>query len=151
MTSNRPEEWESTAFHGEPPSELPVEVTARLRLAASIAERRGGWVSYPVLWVLDSFEADPMEVPLSEGRTEVGRELGHRFLRDARGLSRRHFAVWQEGVDWKIEDLASRNGTSLNGEKVEEATVLRDGDWIEAGHLLFVPNLPDLLTGIEVP
>ena len=136
-------DWDSTAFHGAAPFEPPVAITARLRLAASIAERRGGWTPYPVLWVLDDFEADPQEIRLPSKGVKVGRELGIPFLVGAGGLSRRHFKVWQDGEDWKIEDLGSRNGTALNGEPITKIEALRDGDWIEAGHLLFVPNLPD--------
>jgi hypothetical protein len=46
--------------------------------------------------------------------------------------SREHAAFVREGDGWAIEDLASTNGTRLNGEPVARAR-LRDGDVVEIG------------------
>ncbi len=46
--------------------------------------------------------------------------------------SRRHLAIRRAGVGWQIEDLGSRNGTLVNGDRVERAE-LAHGDLIEAG------------------
>src|SRR5690242_4301278 len=39
---------------------------------------------------------------------------------------------------WTVEDAGSRNGTFVNGERVESRRVLGDGDVIEVGHTFFV-------------
>jgi DNA-binding NtrC family response regulator len=46
--------------------------------------------------------------------------------------SRRHMAVRRTASGWRVEDLESRNGTLVNGERVERAE-LADGDVVEAG------------------
>jgi len=122
--------------------EPPHALTARLRLAAMLAAKRGGWGDTPFVSVLRNLELDPEEIPVTDERIEIGREAGLALLLSASGLSRVHFALWKEGSVWMIEDLGSRNGTLLNGELVTEATPVRDADWIEAGHVLFVPHLP---------
>ncbi|HMG56698.1 MAG TPA: sigma 54-interacting transcriptional regulator [Kofleriaceae bacterium] len=46
--------------------------------------------------------------------------------------SRRHLAIRRIASAWVVEDLGSRNGTLVNGERVERAE-LADGDYLEAG------------------
>jgi len=46
--------------------------------------------------------------------------------------SRRHLVIRRVESVWQLEDLGSRNGTLVNGERVERIT-LADGDVIEAG------------------
>ncbi|MEO7731150.1 MAG: sigma 54-interacting transcriptional regulator [Kofleriaceae bacterium] len=52
-------------------------------------------------------------------------------------MSRRHFAIRQGAEGWQLEDLGSRNGTFLHGERVRTAR-LADGDVIEAGGSLLM-------------
>jgi hypothetical protein len=60
---------------------------------------------------------------------------------DAR-LSGAHFAVENGEGGARLRDLASRGGTLLNGERVDEAR-LRDGDRIRAGDTAFVVRFHD--------
>jgi serine phosphatase RsbU (regulator of sigma subunit)/pSer/pThr/pTyr-binding forkhead associated (FHA) protein len=59
---------------------------------------------------------------------------------DDNGLSRQHLAVEREGEHWTLQDLASKNGTILNGVKVAERAPLKAGDRIMAGHLILIFN-----------
>ena len=54
-------------------------------------------------------------------------------------VSRRHASVepGEDGRSWLLRDLQSRNGTFLNGERVEQAQ-LRDGDVIRIGSSLLL-------------
>src|SRR4026209_1952902 len=63
------------------------------------------------------------------------------FPEDA-GLSRQHLRFEQEGEDWIIKDLGSKNGTLLNSIRLSESTRLRPGDRITAGHLVMVYDDP---------
>ncbi len=48
-----------------------------------------------------------------------------------------HVRLALQGRQWWLEDLGSRNGTSLNGIPLTEATVLSSGDVIGVGRVLF--------------
>ena len=47
-------------------------------------------------------------------------------------VSKQHCVLEREGDGWVIEDLASTNGTMLNGEPVSRAR-LKDGDVVDIG------------------
>jgi serine/threonine-protein kinase len=67
----------------------------------------------------------------------VGRSkrVHFRLQRDDRYFSRVHFLVEVNPPQCRLVDLASRNGTYVNGERVETAD-LRDGDQIKAGRTI---------------
>jgi hypothetical protein len=54
------------------------------------------------------------------------------------GVSRRHALIRQMGDELRLVDLGSRNGTFLNGKKVEanNPQKLRDGDLIRVGKIV---------------
>jgi serine phosphatase RsbU (regulator of sigma subunit) len=62
---------------------------------------------------------------------------------DDTGLSRLHLVIERDtdGV-WALRDLGSRNGTTLNGAKVIDRTLLKSGDRIAAGHLVLIYDNP---------
>lgn len=71
-------------------------------------------------------------------------------------VSARHARITHSGEHYQIEDLASRNGTRVNGERIEGSTPLQPGDRIElGGHLLqFLGPEPlpfDLTDTTQVP
>lgn len=53
------------------------------------------------------------------------------------GVSRRHALILKHNVTLMIQDLRSKNGTYLNGERLSpsKAVVLRDGDVLWLGNL----------------
>jgi phosphoserine phosphatase RsbU/P len=57
---------------------------------------------------------------------------------DDNGLSRQHLVIERDGDGWAVRDLASKNGTILNGSRVAERVPLKIGDRIMAGHLVLV-------------
>jgi pSer/pThr/pTyr-binding forkhead associated (FHA) protein len=59
-------------------------------------------------------------------------------------VSRRHCAFsYRDGQVW-VEDLASRNGTRLNGETVLPPRPVAHGDLLEVGRLPLVVRLEDI-------
>ena len=52
---------------------------------------------------------------------------------DSPRASRRHAVVRVSGDEAVVEDLGSKNGTLVNGSRVEAPTRLRDGDRLEVG------------------
>lgn len=71
----------------------------------------------------------------------VGRSRQARFrLRSDHRLSRFHFLMEINAPQCRLHDLGSRNGTLVNGRKVQSAD-LRNGDRIQAGSRLFQISL----------
>ena len=65
-------------------------------------------------------------------KTTLGRAKDNEvYLLDPR-LSRHHARIRRDGEGYVLEDLGSRNGTMLNGEKVDRGE-LRPGDVIQIG------------------
>jgi len=73
------------------------------------------------------------ECDVHEGENIVGRERDAAIRLDAAPISRHHacITVAHDGV--RIEDLGSKNGTSLHGKPVRDVQILRDGDVILFG------------------
>jgi phosphoserine phosphatase RsbU/P len=78
-------------------------------------------------------------VPLSADRLSLGRSAtADLSFPDDAGLSRQHLALERDGEGWTVLDLGSKNGTSLNGARIDTRTALKSGDKIAAGHLVLV-------------
>jgi diguanylate cyclase (GGDEF)-like protein len=56
---------------------------------------------------------------------------------DDQSVSRRHVRINKQKKDFVIADLGSTNGTYLNDTKIEQATVLHNGDRIKVGTTIF--------------
>jgi transcriptional regulator with AAA-type ATPase domain len=67
-------------------------------------------------------------------RSSDGRSLDVRV--PGRWISTNHVVLRAVGGEWIAEDVGSRNGTFVNGERVT-SHVLRDGDVLEAGRVYF--------------
>ena len=70
--------------------------------------------------------------PVGHG-TVLGRASDATVLVDSDEVSRKHARIIEGSGGWVIEDLESRNGTFLNGERVSAPRTLTDGDKIELG------------------
>ncbi|MEQ1907745.1 MAG: DUF4123 domain-containing protein [Vicinamibacterales bacterium] len=57
------------------------------------------------------------------------------------GLSRHHFELTWRADSWQLRDLDSRNGVTVNGNRVRQVAV-NAGDRIEAGSVVFTLELP---------
>lgn len=73
------------------------------------------------------------EFVLTEESTSIGRALDSDIVVDDRLGSRRHACVYREHGQYVISDCGSRNGTFLNGQRISEPHVLRDGDELQIG------------------
>lgn len=60
--------------------------------------------------------------------------------------SRIHCEFYLQDQEWYLRDRGSRNGTRLNGEKIQVATRVKNGDIIRIGHtkLLFTRDLTNV-------
>ncbi len=112
-------------YLGEPPVVDPVKMAA-LSCAVMVGER---------------------EVLLEAGTNVIGRDPTATVRIDSTDVSRHHARIVVEGDGASIEDLDSKNGTSVWGRLITGPTRLRDGDRIGVcGVLLIFRHLPTLAT-----
>ena len=74
--------------------------------------------------------------PLPSSITVIGRRHDCDLCIPLMPVSRRHCQLSLNNETLKIRDLGSRNGTYLNGKRIDEATV-QPGDYIKIGPLTF--------------
>ena len=68
----------------------------------------------------------------------IGRDPDVRLSVDARSVSRRHARIVVSEAGAVIEDLGSKNGTFVNGQRVTVPRTLQDKDEIRVGAAIFV-------------
>jgi ABC-type multidrug transport system ATPase subunit len=74
------------------------------------------------------------DVPIGSAGVVIGRERGCDLVIDGPTISRRHARVFNNPKGSWVEDLGSRNGTSVNGTNVDRQPVrLTSGDRIRVG------------------
>src|SRR4030043_414699 len=73
------------------------------------------------------------EILLTGGSLSVGRQEDNDIVVADRLASRRHARLDREQGQYLVQDVGSRNGTYVNGQRITEAHVLRDGDEIQIG------------------
>jgi pSer/pThr/pTyr-binding forkhead associated (FHA) protein len=76
------------------------------------------------------------EYPLFEGGTSVGRVEGNDLVFVDPTVSSRHAKLFFEDGRWRLEDLGSTNGTTVNGEPVQIVD-LQEGDEVIFGGVQF--------------
>lgn len=82
--------------------------------------------------------------PLTDGEHIVGREPIVEIFLDSPKVSRRHARIIVSGPTVTIEDLGSKNGTFVRGDRIETPVGLEPGDTIQVG-----PFTLDVLTFSE--
>jgi DNA-binding winged helix-turn-helix (wHTH) protein len=73
------------------------------------------------------------EVALRQGENLLGRVEDGAVWIESPTVSRRHARILVEGEKAILEDLASKNGTFLRGQRIAAPTPLHDGDVIRLG------------------
>ncbi len=67
----------------------------------------------------------------------IGRHPSNHWTMGHETVSSRHARLIYHHEQWWLEDLGSRNGTFLNGERVTESLVINSKDKIRCGQALF--------------
>jgi sigma-B regulation protein RsbU (phosphoserine phosphatase) len=81
-------------------------------------------------------EGQTSTIPLDRDRITLGRSSASQLCYpDDAGLSRQHLALVRISNQWHVEDLGSKNGTTLNGRRIERPLPFNPGDRVSAGHL----------------
>ena len=78
-------------------------------------------------------DPEGVEIALGEGENVIGRSPDATVRVDSREVSRRHARIMIRGAVATLEDLGSKNGTSLRGRRLEQPARLRHADEIQIG------------------
>jgi predicted component of type VI protein secretion system len=77
------------------------------------------------------------EIPLPETIFMIGRDKQCHLRPHCASVSKLHCAIAAWAGRVRVRDLKSRNGTYLNGQRIEDEVVVRDGDQLRIGSLVF--------------
>ncbi|HUW18458.1 MAG TPA: FHA domain-containing protein [Sedimentisphaerales bacterium] len=89
--------------------------------------------------------------PLPSSPTVIGRRSDCDLHIPLKPVSRRHCQLNCDEGALKIRDLGSRNGTYLNGKRIDNEQVVRAGDSIKVGPLTFVFQIDGRPQNIKIP
>jgi phosphoserine phosphatase RsbU/P len=108
-----------------------VEVSPSLQDTA-----RNATIEAPKELVIRNIDGKNVTVPLDRDRISLGRSsVNELCYPDDAGLSRQHLALTRSDGEWFVEDLGSKNGTLVNGKRIDKKIHFTRGDRISAGHL----------------
>jgi DNA-binding winged helix-turn-helix (wHTH) protein len=85
------------------------------------------------------------EWPLAEGPNVVGRDRECAVCIDSGTVSRRHAKIVLTNGTATIEDLGSKNGTSVDGRKVRKPVALEEGAQVRVGSVTMTYRVLDAL------
>jgi DNA-binding winged helix-turn-helix (wHTH) protein len=112
------------AFHGDARSAPAVDVSGPAPAGARLLLGRREWL-------------------LSEGSNLVGRDRDSAVRIDSPTVSRHHARIVVGPDETMVEDLESKNGTLVNGQRVEQRVALADGDEIQVGSVTMTYRILD--------
>ena len=75
------------------------------------------------------------QIVLTEGENVLGREPDANVWIDAACISRHHARILISGSHATLEDLGSKNGTFLGGDRLRASSALEDGSQIRLGEI----------------
>jgi FHA domain/Domain of unknown function (DUF4388) len=79
--------------------------------------------------------------PLLDAEVVIGRAPGSGITIPDGSVSSQHAKIRRTEDGFVLEDLKSRNGTFVNGEKVEQPRLLLDGDLVRIGKIIMTFNV----------
>jgi DNA-binding winged helix-turn-helix (wHTH) protein len=92
-------------------------------------------VRYWLVW-------ETRQIPLAAGENVLGRAPDADVWIDAPGVSRHHARIRVDGAVATLQDLGSKNGTYLHGDRVAAPARLEDGDLIRLGSVVITFKIP---------
>ena len=86
-----------------------------------------------------------------QGEVVVGRAQGVDLRLDKGNVSKQHAKLALKDGRFIVSDLKSTNGTWVNGKKIANATILREGDKVYVGDFVLRVEMPSLGSGAPIP
>jgi DNA-binding winged helix-turn-helix (wHTH) protein len=120
--------------------------------AADASDVRAGHTAPQVGGVSCWLRIDSRDIPLRDGENVIGRDPAATVRFDSLRISRYHARIVLNDEEAILEDLGSKNGTFLRGERIAEPARLQPGDTIRVGPfvLAFHVSSPGSTTETEV-
>ena len=81
----------------------------------------------------------------------IGRSQKCHLCAGSSSVSRRHCAITRQDARVSIQDLGSRNGTLVNGEKITEQVELSSGDELDIGSLKLLVTITHGINNLKRP
>jgi DNA-binding winged helix-turn-helix (wHTH) protein len=100
---------------------------------AATGQRTSGTRRHPAGWLVSASRS----VPLYEGSQIIGRDPTLEIFLDSTKVSRRHARIEIRGTQATMEDLGSKNGSFVEGVRIEGPTFLRPGHSVRIGPFTF--------------
>ena len=100
------------------------------------------FVRYWLVW-------ETRQIPLGDGANVLGRAPDAGVWIDAPGVSRNHAQITVAGRDATVEDLGSKNGTFVKGQRITAPYRLADGDQIRLGSVVITFRIPPMAGSTE--
>ena len=88
----------------------------------------------PWAWLRPRGEGMKPGFPINKGQVFVGRDVACEVMVNHSSVSRKHAEVVRLAEGYLLRDLGSRNGTFVNGQRVQEY-LLQDGDMVAFGDM----------------
>lgn len=91
-------------------------------------------------WHLKGYLAgssDVYYVPVNTWPFQIGRNRNLPFCLSSKNVSKIHAEIFPDGPSLRIRDMGSRNGTFVNGTRIETDTLLKPGDVLHFAELEF--------------
>lgn len=86
----------------------------------------------PGFWILD------------QPKMQIGRSVDADIYLEYPTVSRNHAFIERKNGKFFISDRGSRNGTIVNGKKIEKALELHDGDFVDIGQLKLIFSMVEV-------
>lgn len=101
--------------------------------AVSAKEASAGRSAIPSLSLVSDEDGQRIELSFTSQEVTIGRSPECDFTLDDHTVSARHGRLNYHLNQWWYEDLKSTNGSYLQGMRIEESIVIKDGDEIAFG------------------
>ncbi len=106
-----------------------------------VARKRTGSRRRTLVGSLTPDHAPDNVFPLLEAEYTIGRTADNKIPVADGSVSSKHARITRTPEGFVLEDLQSRNGTFVNGERLDQPRVLADGDLIRLGKVILTFNV----------
>ncbi|MFE9771830.1 FHA domain-containing protein [Streptomyces sp. NPDC005931] len=118
-------------------ADLPTEGRLSRLVLGTVEAVSGFTVRLRRAWQAERLPKLLLPHPATGHPLRIGRDPASGLRLNHETVSRVHAELRRQGGMWILRDLGSTNGTTVNGRRVVGAAVVREGDQIGFGHMMF--------------